>query len=143
MRAGILQDAEKKRHGASMIRRKRRREGESGIVWTLGQDLRNVARQVRTHRTHGTQNIWSLRQDATPADQTQDPFLLMFPTTWYPGLAPSSLRGPATCCSKDSAKLSLLSKWALHKARRYCLYYSSYMWRLYTCRSQKACPYHT
>jgi len=26
---------------------------------------------------HGTQNIRRLRQDATPADQTQDPFLLM------------------------------------------------------------------
>ena len=46
-------------------------------VATLRQDVRNVATQVRTHRTHGTQNIRRLRQDATPADQTQDPFLLM------------------------------------------------------------------
>jgi len=30
-----------------------------------------------THRTHGTQNIQRWRQDATPADQTQDLFLLM------------------------------------------------------------------
>jgi len=43
----------------------------------LRQDVRNVATQVRTHRTHGTQNIRRLRQDATPADQTQDPFLLI------------------------------------------------------------------
>jgi len=47
-------------------------------VATLRQDVRNVATQVRTHGTHGTQNIRRLRQDATPADQTQDPFLLMY-----------------------------------------------------------------
>ena len=41
MRGGIRQDAEKKRSGASMIRRKRRREGESGVVWTSGE--RDVA----------------------------------------------------------------------------------------------------
>ena len=55
-------------------------------VATLGQDVSNVptqvrthrthGTQVRTHRTHGTQNILRLRQDATPADQTQDPFLV-------------------------------------------------------------------
>jgi len=37
MRGGIRQDAEKKRSGASTIRRKRRREGESGVVWTSGE----------------------------------------------------------------------------------------------------------
>jgi len=36
-----------------------------------------VATQVRTHRTHGTQEMRRLRQDATPTDQTQGPFLLM------------------------------------------------------------------
>jgi len=41
MRGGIRQDAEKKRHRASTIRRKRRREGESGVVWTSGE--RDVA----------------------------------------------------------------------------------------------------
>jgi len=41
---------------------------------------RGVAMQVRTHRTHGTQKIRRLRQDATPTDQTQSPFLLMFNT---------------------------------------------------------------
>ena len=51
-------------------------------VAKLLQDVRNVATQVRTHRTHRTQNIRRLRQDATPADQTQDPFLLM-PMTCY------------------------------------------------------------
>ena len=45
---------------------------------TLRQDARNVGTQVRTHRTQGTQKIRRLRQDATPTDQTQDPFLLMF-----------------------------------------------------------------
>jgi len=38
---------------------------------------RGVATQVRTHRTHGTQKICRLRQDATSPDQTQDLFLLM------------------------------------------------------------------
>jgi len=112
MRGGIRQDSEKKRRGASTIRRKSRQEGESGVVWTPGehdvasgrkkrcdvasgrkircdvasglrnvatlrQDVRNVATQVRTHRTHATQTIRRLHQDAAPADQTQDPFLLM------------------------------------------------------------------
>jgi len=36
-----------------------------------------VATQVRTHRTHGTQKTRRVRQDATPTDQTQGPFLLM------------------------------------------------------------------
>ena len=36
MRGGIRQDAEKKRRGASTIRRKRRREGDSWVVWTSG-----------------------------------------------------------------------------------------------------------
>jgi len=44
---------------------------------TLHQDARNVATQVRTHRTRGTQKICRLRHDATPTDQTPDPFLLM------------------------------------------------------------------
>ena len=44
----------------------------------LCQEIRNLPTQVRKHRTHGTQNIQRLRQDATPADQTQAPFLLMF-----------------------------------------------------------------
>jgi len=83
MRGGIRQKAEKKRRGVSTIRSKRRREGESGVVWTWGehdasQDLRNVATQVRTHKRHGTKNIPRFRQDPTLADQTQDPFLLIW-----------------------------------------------------------------
>jgi len=45
---------------------------------------RGVATQVRTHRTHGTQKIHRLRQDATPTDQTKGPFLLMNPSV--PGM---------------------------------------------------------
>jgi len=83
MRGGIRQDAEKKRSGASTIRRKRRREGESGVVWTSGE--RDVASgrkkrcdvaSGRKERCDASQNA----QDATPADQTQDPFLLMLGT---------------------------------------------------------------
>ena len=44
---------------------------------------RGVATQVRTHMTHGTQKIRRLRQDATPTDQTQGPFLLMYITIFY------------------------------------------------------------
>ena len=43
----------------------------------MRQDGRNVGTQVRTHRTQGTQKIRRWREDATPTDQTQDPFLLM------------------------------------------------------------------
>ena len=47
-----------------------------GSIWKRGM-WRGVATQVRTHRTHGTQEMRRLRQDATPTDQTQGPFLLM------------------------------------------------------------------
>ena len=43
----------------------------------LRQDTRNVAMQVRTHRTQGTQTISRLRQDGMPMDQMPDPFLLI------------------------------------------------------------------
>ena len=46
-----------------------------GSIWKRGM-WRGIATQVRTHRTHGTQEMRRLRQDATP-DQTQGPFLLM------------------------------------------------------------------
>ena len=48
-----------------------------GSIWKCGM-WRGVATQVRTHRTHGTQEIPRLCQDATPTDQTQGPFLLMW-----------------------------------------------------------------
>jgi len=44
-----------------------------GSIWKRGMWW-GVATQVRTHRTHGTQEM---RQDAMPTDQTQGPFLLM------------------------------------------------------------------
>jgi len=59
-------------------------------VAMLRQDVRNVATQVRTQTTYGTQNIRRLGQDTTPADQTQDPFLLMQNNP--PGTA--NLQGP-------------------------------------------------
>jgi len=37
MRSGIRQDTVNKRQGASTIRRKRQREGESGVVWRSGE----------------------------------------------------------------------------------------------------------
>jgi len=48
----------------------------SGSIWKR-EMWRGVATQVRTHKTHGTQEMSRLRQDATPTDQTQGPFLLM------------------------------------------------------------------
>ena len=47
-----------------------------GSIWKRGM-WRGVATQVRTHRTHGTQEMQRLRLDSTPTDQTQGPFLLM------------------------------------------------------------------
>jgi len=48
-----------------------------GIIWTRGMWW-GVATQGRTHRTHGTQEMRRLRQDATPTDEMQGPFLLMY-----------------------------------------------------------------
>ena len=46
MRHRIREDAEKKRHAANMIRRKRRRVGESGVFWTSGaHDLVSVRKE--------------------------------------------------------------------------------------------------
>ena len=57
----------------------------------------------------------------------------------------SSFLSQRTCrpLFQGSPKTFSPSKWALHKAPRFLLYYSSYMWRPYTFRYQKACPYHT
>jgi len=52
-----------------------------GSIWKRGM-WRGVAMQVRTHRTHGTQEMGPLRQDAMPMDQTQDPFLLMYNSSY-------------------------------------------------------------
>jgi len=58
MTGGIGQDAEKKRRGASTIRRKRRREGESGVVCTSGE--RDVAsgRKERCDASQDAQDAW-------------------------------------------------------------------------------------
>jgi len=42
-----------------------------GSIWKRGM-WQGVATQVRTHRTHETQEMRRLRQDATPTDQTQE-----------------------------------------------------------------------
>ena len=67
MRGGIRQDAEKKRSGASTIRRKRRREGESGVVWTSGE--RDVAsgRKKRCDVASGRKKRCDASQDAQDA----------------------------------------------------------------------------
>jgi len=64
MRGGIRQDAEKKRSGASTIRRKRRREGESGVVWTSGE--RDVA-SGRKERCDASQDAQDARDAEYPA----------------------------------------------------------------------------
>ena len=48
-----------------------------GSIWERGM-WRGVAMQVRTHRTHRTQEMGRLRLDAAPTDQRQGPFLLMY-----------------------------------------------------------------
>jgi len=66
MRGGIRQDKEKKRRGASTIRRKRRREGESGVVWTSGEC--DVASERKKHC-----DVASGRKERCDASQdTQD-----------------------------------------------------------------------
>jgi len=74
MRGGIRQDAEKKGRGASTIRRKRRRAGESGVVWRSGErDVAsgrkkrcNVAsgRKERCDTSHDAQDAWDAEYPA-------------------------------------------------------------------------------
>jgi len=75
MRGRIRQDAEKKRRGASTIRRKRRREGESGVVWTSGE--RDVAsgRKKRYDIASGRKERWDASQDAKDAGDAEYPAL--------------------------------------------------------------------
>jgi len=72
MRGGIRQDAEKKRSGASTIRRKRRRQGESGVVWTSGE--RDVAsgRKKRYDVASGHKERCDASQDAQDARDARD-----------------------------------------------------------------------
>jgi len=64
MRGGIRQDAEKKRRGASTIRRKRRQEGETGVVWTSGE--RDIA-SGRKERCDASQDAQDARDTEYPA----------------------------------------------------------------------------
>jgi len=75
MRGGIRQDAEKKRSGASTIRRKRRREAESGVVWTSGE--RDVAsgRKKRCDVASGGKERCYASQDAQDAQDAEYPVL--------------------------------------------------------------------
>jgi len=75
MRGGICQDAEKKRSGASTIRRKRRREGECRVVWTSGE--RDVAsgRKKRCDVASGRKERCDASQDAQDAQDAEYPAL--------------------------------------------------------------------
>ena len=63
-----------------------------GSIWKRGM-WRGIATQVRTHRTHGTQEMRRLRQDTTPTDQTQGQFLLMTSDTVTIGSGGGMYRG--------------------------------------------------
>jgi len=65
MRGGICQDAEKKRRGASTLRRKRRREGECRVVWTSGERDGASVRKKRCDVASGRKE----RCDASPDAQ--------------------------------------------------------------------------
>jgi len=75
MRGGIPQDAEKKQSGASMIRRNRRREGESGVVWSSGQrDVASGCRK-RCDVASGRKERCDASQDAQDAQDAEYPAL--------------------------------------------------------------------
>jgi len=64
MRGGIRQDAEKKRCGASTIRRKRRREGESGVVWTSGERDITSGHKEGCDTSQDAQDAWDAEYPA-------------------------------------------------------------------------------
>jgi len=73
MRGGIRQDAEKNQRGASTIRSKRRREGESAVVWTSGE--RDVAsgRKKSCQIGSGRKERCDASQDAQDARDAEYP----------------------------------------------------------------------
>jgi len=73
MRGAMRQDAEKKRRGASPIRRKRRREGESGVVWTSGEREVASGRKKRCHVASGRKERCHASQDAQDAQDAEYP----------------------------------------------------------------------
>ena len=75
MRGGIRQDAENKQSGASTIRRKRRREGESGVVWTSGECDLASGRKKRCDVASGRKERCDARQDAQDARDPEYPAL--------------------------------------------------------------------
>jgi len=75
MRGGIRQDAEKKRRGSSTIRRKRRREGESGVVWTSGECDIESGRKKRCDVASGCKERCDASQDAQDAWDAEYPAL--------------------------------------------------------------------
>ena len=75
MRGGIRQDAEKKRSEASTIRRKRRREGESGVVWTSGERDLASGRKKRCDVASGRKERCDASQDAQDAQDAEYPAL--------------------------------------------------------------------
>ena len=56
MRGAIRQDAEKKRRGADTVRRKRRPEGQSGLVWTSGEHHVVSGHKERCNASQDTQD---------------------------------------------------------------------------------------
>jgi len=76
MRGGIRQDAEKKRSGASTIRRKRGREGESGVVWTSGECDVASGRKKRCDVASGRKERCDASQDAQDARDAECPALV-------------------------------------------------------------------
>jgi len=75
MRGGIRQDAEKNRRGASTIRRKRRQEGQSGVVWTSGECDVASGRKKRCDVASGRNERCDASQDAQDAWDADYPAL--------------------------------------------------------------------
>jgi len=109
MRGGIRQDEEKKRSGASTIRRKRRREGESGVVWTSGE--RDVAsgRKKRCDVASGREERCDASQDAQDARDAE-----------YPALASGRNAGGSDARSVFADVARLLSKPSRTLLTRHC-----------------------
>ena len=67
MRGGIRQDPGKKGRGATTIRRKRRREGESGVIWMSGEHNIASGRKKRWDIASGRKERCDASQDAQDA----------------------------------------------------------------------------
>jgi len=76
MRGGIRQDAEKKRGGASTIRRKRRRDGESAVVWTPGEHDVASGRKKRCDVASERKELCDASHNAHDAGHAEYPALV-------------------------------------------------------------------